>query len=180
MTRILRLAWVCAALILLGSAGYCVDVYPTVNFAFNAATYEYSWTVNYTADVNVYFTTFLVYSKLPALSWTSATGAWSGSPAVDEAWTFNYADNGDGTMALQWLGGSEHQRKPSGGAWTGVFKVVVPNSAPVAGNVRTYASVIKYQSQSSYVPELVPEPSGLMVLGSLAGLVPLVLRRRRQ
>ena len=59
MTRALRLTCACAVVMLLASAAYCADVYPTVDFAFNSATYEYSWTVNYTSSVNVNFTTLL-------------------------------------------------------------------------------------------------------------------------
>jgi len=179
MTGIARIIWLCVALMALVSTAYCADIFPTVDFAFNPATFEYAWTVNYTTDVNVYFTTFQVYSKLPAASWTSVSGAWSGSPSTDEAWTFTPMTNADGTNALRWTGGSAHQRIPGTGAWTGTFKVTVPNSEPIAGNVRTFASAIKYQIQASSVPNVVPEPSSFLALGSLVGLIPLVLKKRK-
>jgi len=180
MGKIARLVLLCAVVIALSSAAYCVDVYPTVSFAFNPATYEYAWTVNYTSDVNVNFTTLLVYASVPALCWTSVSGAWSGSPQANENWTFTYPPNGDGTYSLRWYGLSAYQRKPSGGPWTGVFKITIPNSEPIVGNVRTYSSAVQYLTQSSYVPRIVPEPSSLAALGGLAGgLVPFLFRRRK-
>jgi len=165
-------------LILLASAAYCVDIYPTVDFSFNSSTCEYSWTVNYTSATNVYFTALQVFSSLPSDSWTKESGAWSGSPAQDEGWIFTSPGNGDGTVALKWQGDATQQRKPINGAWTGVFKVVVPNSQPVAGTLWTYASTLKHLTQSTYVPQVVPEPSSALALGSLMGLIPIWLRKR--
>ena len=61
-----------------------------------------------------------------------------------------------------------------------MFKIIIPNSQPIAGNVRTYASVTRYLTQASKVPSIVPEPSSLLAVGSFLGLVPLVFRRRKQ
>jgi hypothetical protein len=180
MAKTLMLAWVCTILAVMGSGAFCDTVFPTVGFSFDENSCEYSWTVNYAADVNVYFSTFLVNASLPAGSWNNATGAWSGTvPQQNEGWTFTAPPNGDGTDALRWYGQS-HQRTPTGGTWTGVFKIVVPNSRPIAGTVRTYASIDSSLLQSSFVPSLVPEPSSVLMLCSMAGLVPLIYRKRRQ
>jgi len=179
MKRILRSVWLCLALLVVSAIACGAAVYPTVDFAFNPSTFEYAWTVNYPADATAYFTIFQVSSKLPSGSWTSFSGAWSGDPSTDEAWAFTSPPNPDTTVALRWIGGAAHQRIPGTGAWTGVFKIVVPNSEPIAGNVRTYASVTSYNTVASQVPNIVPEPSSLVALLSMVGIAPLVLRRRR-
>jgi len=179
MTRILRVVLVCVVLLGVTSIAQCADVYPTVNFAFNATTFEYSWTVNYTANVNVNLSRFMVYASVPDSCWTSVSGAWSGSPAQNEGWTFTDPDNGDGTFALRWYADSGQQRTPSGGVWTGVFKITIPNSQPVAGSVGTYVNATKSLTQSSFVPQMVPEPSSVMSLGSFAGLAALLMRRKK-
>ena len=179
MIKVLRLVWVCAVLVVLASAAQCADIYPTVGFAFNSATFEYSWTVYYTTDVTVNLSRFQVYASLPAASWTNASGPWSGSPAQDEAWSFTAPPNGDGTYALRWLAPTQKVRTPAGGAWTGVFKVTVPNSQPIQGSVLTYASATKSLVQPSSVP-YVPEPSSIVSLLSLVGLAPLVFRKKRR
>ena len=177
MINVLRLAWVCALLVVLASAAQCVDIYPTVDFAFDSATFEYSWTVNYTTDVNVNFSRFQVYASLPAASWTNASGPWS-APAQNEAWSFTAPPNGDGTYSLRWLAATQQVRTPAGGAWTGVFKVTVPNSQPIDGSVLTFGSGTKSLVQSSSVP-YVPEPSSLVGVLSLVGLAPFVFRKKR-
>jgi len=162
-----------------GTAAYSADVYPSVSFAFNPATLEYAWTVNYTDAVNVTFATFMVYASVPANSWTSFSGAWSGSPQVDEGWTFTAPPNGDGTYALRWYAASNQVRTPDKGAWAGVFKITIPNSKPADSMVNTYGSRLQNLEQPSLAPTVVPEPSGMLALGSLMGLLPLALRRKR-
>jgi len=179
MTGITKLSFTCAALLLLASAICGATVYPTVDFNFNPNTYEYSWTVNYTSAVDVNFTTLLVYSSIPMDCWTSVTGAWSGSPLQDEAWTFTSPPNNDGTAELRWYAPAGQNRTVAKGPWTGVFKVVIPNSTPVAGNLRTYAYSNIYLTQSTFVPSIVPEPSGLLALGSAFALVPILFRKRK-
>lgn len=174
MAKAWKLILLCLVLAALCGAAQA-QVWPTVSFSFNPATFEYAYTVNYPADATYGFLKFQVFSSLPANAWTSYSGPWS--PA-DESWSFQPAPNGDGTYGFYWQAKTGQERGP-GTAWTGTFKIIVPNTQPIVGSVQTAASTIRKNTVSSYVPGAVPEPTSLAAMGTLlAGLVPLALRRR--
>jgi hypothetical protein len=181
MAKLREVILLIAAIVFVTSVA-CAAANPAVSFAFNPATFEYSWTVNCTSATTVQFYQFTVYSTIPQATWitlgTSQSGPWVGG--VNKGWTYTASAGAGTNMNAKWDAPSG-QGVAAGTTWTGVFKIIVPNTAPVAGQVKTYGGLATTNYVNTSVPgSMVPEPSSMIVFGSMvAGLAPFVIRRRK-
>lgn len=182
MAKLREVIVLVAAVIAVTSVSCAAAVNPTISFSFNPTTFEYSWTVDCTSATTVQFYQFTVYSTIPQATWntlgTSQSGPWVGG--VNKEWTYTVSAGTGTNMIAKWDAPSG-QGVASGTAWTGVFKITVPNTEPVAGQVKTYGGLATTNYVNTSVPgAMVPEPSSLIVFGSMvAGLAPFVIRRRK-
>jgi hypothetical protein len=180
----MRLAIVCAVIALAASTGVLASTFPTVQFVgFNSSTFEYTYRVTHYSDGPYGFDEFEIDSWFaPGISVTNTmTGAWVGG--VNQAWPKRRTDwydvpNGKSGKAFIWYAGNVLPNQ----SWVGDFKIIIPNSQPLPGSVYTSGGGLTESRARHYVnvPSPIPEPTGVLALGSMiVGMTPILLRKRR-
>ncbi len=173
----------CAILFLLiVSAGtlFAQSIYPVVTLLHTPGSSIYTYHVSVPADNSYPFGQLLLFTQ--ATSWNGFQETWTASGAVvngvDQGWAtqFNWGDLGD---TVEWRANSGQEAISS---WEGDFILDAPGTIPVLGSGWTKDGVANSVHEFAIdVPGYmvpIPEPSSLLALGSLVGLMVPALRRR--
>jgi len=135
-------------------------VYPSVTFSFDSATFTYSYTVHTNGDNTDPFGFIQVDMQVPFTWVASASGPWVGG--TDQKWAMFHGNREPGYDYICWQA-TETQQIPRETVWTGIYKIIVPNTIPADGYVYTKDGGDAYHPIKLMVPA-VPEPGSLSVL----------------
>lgn len=176
----LRVMYVLATFLLclmFGAGTATADVFPTVSLTWDGVS-TYTYHVSVPANNSYPFGQLLIFTK--ATSWNGVEETWTQSGAwvggVDQAWLSGFSEGDDGDTA-EWRATGDQEAISS---WEGDFILIAPNTSPVPGQGMTKDGGLDSVNYFDInVPGPVPEPSSMLALGSLIGLMVPVIRRRK-
>jgi hypothetical protein len=152
-------------------------VYPSVTFSFDDPTDTYTYTIQTSANDTYPFGFFQVDMEVPFSYVATVEGPWANGD--NQNWATFHGNRAPGFDYVSWQAAAGEQ-VTQGTVWTGLFKLIVPNTTPIPGNVYTKDGGDAFYEHHVMVPA-VPEPGSLSVLlVGFSGIVGFWARRLKR
>ena len=179
--------WALLVATVCGTALASVEIIPIVSLSFDPSTCTYTYHIVCPAHITYPFGYFQVDAKVPCdgiftsdwkLKGPSDLIKWANGVST---WEYGDTRNDDKDFAY-WRASRRQEVMPSADGWSGDFVLTVPNTQPGPGSVMTKDGVVgSAKTHTCDVPcaVAIPEPSGLIGLGTSLMLVVGTLLRKR-